>query len=605
MKQLLVLLLLGFTLQAQSKLDSITYVSKTVGTKRKALVYTPPGYNKKQTYPVLYLLHGIGGDEKEWLRGAKPQEVLDQLILEKKAEPMIVVMPNGRAMKDDRAIGNVFDKEKVEAFSTFEGDLLNDLIPHIEKQYSVKKGKEYRAIAGLSMGGGQSLNFGLGHPEYFSWVGAFSAAPNTKMPEELFKGEPDFKLIWISCGDADGLLNISQRTHDYLFEKGIPHVYYVEPGGHDFKVWKNGLIQFGQRIFKEVDQKSLVGLTELGIPASTNVAGQKFPQILPDQRVRFQIKAPDAKKVQIDLGKMYELVKDADGNWSGTTEPLSGGLHYYSLVIDGVKVVDPHSKAFYGMGRYASGIEIPKRDQAFYKERNVPNGDIRIKKYLTGGVYKEMYVYTPPGYDASPDKFPVMYLLHGGGENHTSWFHQGKTNIIMDNLLADGKAVPMVIVMMDGNVRGGYFSEGYLERFESELVKDVIPFVEKNFKVSEQRALAGLSMGGIQTLFAGIRNPQLFSSLGVFSSGWFANNPSLSDPHYAIVKEKVAELNERFKVFYISMGGKEDIAHENCRIMLERYKELGLKYSYSEYPGGHTWPVWRHDLYQFAQQIFK
>src|SRR5690606_5707012 len=148
MKQLLVLLLLGFTLQAQSKLDSITYVSKTVGTKRKALVYTPPGYNKKQTYPVLYLLHGIGGDEKEWLRGAKPQEVLDQLILEKKAELMIVVMPNGRAMEDDRAIGNVFDKEKVEAFSTFVGDLLNDLIPHIEKQYSVKKGKDYRAIAG-------------------------------------------------------------------------------------------------------------------------------------------------------------------------------------------------------------------------------------------------------------------------------------------------------------------------------------------------------------------------------------------------------------------------------------------------------------------------
>ena len=165
--------------------ETISYKSKTVGAIRKANVYTPPGYNKNKKYPVLYLLHGIGGDENEWLKHGNPQNILDNLYVEKKLEPMIVVLPNGRAMKDDSATGNIMDKDKVEAFSTFEKDLLNDLIPFIEKKYRVYKDREHRAIAGLSMGGGQSLNFGLGNLNKFAWVGGFSSAPNTKVPEEL------------------------------------------------------------------------------------------------------------------------------------------------------------------------------------------------------------------------------------------------------------------------------------------------------------------------------------------------------------------------------------------------------------------------------------
>src|SRR5688572_6603774 len=172
------------------KIDTITYKSKTVGTSRKALIYTPPGFSKKKKYPVLYLLHGIGGDKKEWLNGGKPQVILDNLYADRKLEPMIVVMPNGRAMKDDRAIGNVFDSAKVKAFATFEKDLLNDLIPFVEKKYSVLADREHRAITGLSMGGGQSLNFGLGNLDKFAWVGGFSSAPNTKAPEELLSN-PD------------------------------------------------------------------------------------------------------------------------------------------------------------------------------------------------------------------------------------------------------------------------------------------------------------------------------------------------------------------------------------------------------------------------------
>ena len=241
----------------QGKIDTIEYPSATVGTNRRALVYTPPGYSKNKNYPVLYLLHGIGGDEKEWFTNGQPQVILDNLYADKKIVPMIVVLPNGRAMKDDRATGDIFDKDKVEAFSVFEKDLIGDLIPFIEKNYSAISNREDRAIAGLSMGGGQSLNFGLGNLDKFAWIGGFSSAPNTKEPQLLVpnptEAKEKLKLLWISCGDQDNLINFSKRTHDYLTANQVPHVYQVIPGGyHDFKVWKQNLYMFSQLIFKPV-----------------------------------------------------------------------------------------------------------------------------------------------------------------------------------------------------------------------------------------------------------------------------------------------------------------------------------------------------------------
>jgi len=246
------------------KIDTVTYESKTVGTQRKALIYTPPGYKKGNKYPVLYLLHGIGGDEKEWFKNGTPQIILDNLYAQGKLTPMIVVLPNGRAMKDDRATGDIMAKDKVEAFAAFEKDLLNDLIPFIEKKYPVKKDKENRAIAGLSMGGGQALNFGLGNIDKFAWVGGFSSAPNTKEPQKLLPDPAkakELKLLWISCGDQDRLMPFSKRTSDYLTENNIPHIFYVEPGGHDFKVWKNDLYIFSQFLFKPIEKSKFSEFT--------------------------------------------------------------------------------------------------------------------------------------------------------------------------------------------------------------------------------------------------------------------------------------------------------------------------------------------------------
>lgn len=234
------------------RLEMVTYESKSVGATRRMQVYTPPGYTQEREYPVLYLLHGIGGDETEWQRFATPNVLLDNLIADGRAEPMVIVMPNGRAQKNDRAEGDVF--AAAPAFAAFERDLLDDLVPAVESRYSVVAGPEHRAIAGLSMGGGQSLNFGLTHLDTFAWVGGFSSAPNTRPASELVPDPAEargtLELLWLSCGSRDGLFGISQGVHAYLRANNVPHVWHVDGNGHDPTHWKNSLYHFLQLVFR-------------------------------------------------------------------------------------------------------------------------------------------------------------------------------------------------------------------------------------------------------------------------------------------------------------------------------------------------------------------
>jgi enterochelin esterase-like enzyme len=236
----------------RGKLELVEYDSTTVGVKRKAQVYTPPGYAKDQKYPVLYLLHGIGGDQYEWTKGGSAHVILDNLYADKKAVPMIVVLPNGRASKDLTAKDPI--PKQSPAFAAFEKDLLNDLIPYIEKTYAVKADRASRALAGLSMGGGQSLNFGLSHLDTFAWVGGFSSAPNTKKASDLVKdpakAAQKLKLLWLSCGDKDKLMNISKNFHEALVQKEVPHVWHINSGGHDFAVWRTNLYHFAPLLFR-------------------------------------------------------------------------------------------------------------------------------------------------------------------------------------------------------------------------------------------------------------------------------------------------------------------------------------------------------------------
>ncbi|MFG6489122.1 alpha/beta hydrolase [Roseateles sp. BYS78W] len=236
---------------AHGRLEMVDYDSRTVGTRRHMLVYTPPHYDPQRAYPVLYLLHGIGGDETEWQRFAAPEVLLDNLIADGRAVPMIVVMPNGRAQPDDRARGNVF--ATAPAFARFERDLLDDVIPAIEARFHTRTDREGRALAGLSMGGGQTLNFGLAHPDRFAWIGGFSSAPNTRAPAELLpdaEAAKQLRLLWLSCGSLDGLLRISQGVHARLQSLGVPHVWHVPAHGHDAAQWQEDLYHFAQQLFR-------------------------------------------------------------------------------------------------------------------------------------------------------------------------------------------------------------------------------------------------------------------------------------------------------------------------------------------------------------------
>jgi enterochelin esterase-like enzyme len=399
-------------------------------------------------------------------------------------------------------------------------------------------------------------------------------------------------------------------------QHNVPHIFYIEPGIHDFKVWKNSLYMFSQLIFKPIDVSKFNQYSLVGIPASTNIRNAKYPQILPDNRVIFRIKAPDAQKVQIDLAKKYDMQKDTGGYWMVTTDSVSEGFHYYSLIIDGVAVADPSSETFYGMGREASGIEIPFAGDDYYSVKTVPHGDIRIKDYfsLVTFSWRKMYIYTPPGYDSNLNqKYPVLYILHGGGEDERGWAMQGKTNLILDNIIAAGKAKPMLIVMPDANVGMGGFTpdgiENSLKTFEREMKQSIIPFVEKNYRAltdANNRALAGLSLGGLHTLYTGISNTDLFGYLGVFSSGWILPmQEKFANAQYDFMKTNADKINTNLKVFWLSEGGKDDIAYKNGQIMLGKLDELNIKHTYYEYPGGHTWPVWRNDFYNFAPLLFK
>ncbi|QEL16239.1 alpha/beta hydrolase-fold protein [Limnoglobus roseus] len=616
------------------KLETVEYDSTTVGAKRKTRVYTPPGYDKGTKYPVLYLLHGIGGDENEWARNGAPDAILDNLYADKKAVPMIVVLPNGRAATDVTAKDPI--PKQGPAFAAFEKDLLTDLIPFVEKSYAVKTDRESRALAGLSMGGGQSLNFGLGNLDTFAWVGGFSSAPNTKKPDDLIKDHAaaakKLKLLYVACGDKDGLMRISEGVHKMLDEKKVPHEYRVIPGGaHDFKVWKSDLYHFAQLIFREPqkavpqpERKESGQTTEESKPAPTNIGTAAFPRIHPDLRLTFRLKAPDAKRVQVvgnfGLGKggPWEMARGDDGVWTVTTPPVIAGFHYYSLSVDGVQVNDPASDTFFGTGKPTSGIDVPEKGVDFYHAHDVPHGEIRSRWYksATTGQTRHAMVYTPPGYDGDREKrYPVLYLQHGGGEDETGWGKQGHVNFILDNLIAGGKAVPMIVVMEKGYAtRAGTVAQpggpgrGDGGAFEDVVMKDLIPLVDATYRTNptrNQRAIAGLSMGAGQAMQIGMAHLDTFSAVGAFSG----LRPFDSKTAYGGVFADCGAFDQKVGLLYLHSGtvGLDEGIHKTAKDLADTLQKGGAKnVVFRDAPGlSHEWQTWRYAFHDFAPRLFQ
>jgi enterochelin esterase-like enzyme len=622
----------------RGKLETVEYDSTTVGAKRKARVYTPPGYTKDKKYPVLYLLHGIGGDENEWARGGAPDAILDNLYADKKAVPMIVVLPNGRASKDVTARDPI--PKQSPAFAAFEKELLADLIPFVEKTYSVKADRESRAVAGLSMGGGQALNFGLGNLDTFAWVGGFSSAPNTRPPGELIKDHTEaakkLRLLYVACGDKDGLLRISERVHETLDEKKVPHLYNVIPGGkHDFKVWKSDLYHFAQLLFRESGQEQKGGnarpekaapdkTDDESKPASTNVGTAAYPRIHADLRVTFQLKAPDAKKVQVfsnyglGAGGPWDMNRGEDGVWTVTSPPVVPGFHYYALVVDGVRVNDPSSDTFFGTGRPTSGIEIPEKGVDFYHAKDVPHGEVRSRWYASKvtGQTRHVVVYTPPGYDADRDtRYPVLYLQHGGGEDETGWTRQGRVNFILDNLIADKKAVPMIVVMEKGYAtRAGAAPQpagpgkGDGGAFEDVVLKDLIPMIDAHYRTAperDRRAIAGLSMGSGQALRIGLTHPDTFSAVGAFSGVGKVDIKTAFGGAFA----DADAFDKKVALLYLHSGtvGLDEGIHKNAESLFTALEQAGIKNVVFRDAKGlaHEWQTWRYAFHDFAPRLFR
>jgi enterochelin esterase-like enzyme len=356
-------------------------------------------------------------------------------------------------------------------------------------------------------------------------------------------------------------------------------------------------------------------------PASTNVLNAQYPRIHPDLRATFQLKAGGAQSAQVLIGHgKYEMKKAEDGLWYATTDPLVPGFHYYSFNVDGANVSDPASHAFYGTGRDASGIEVPERGVDFYLPKPVPHGEVRSRWYLSKvtGEWRRCFVYTPPDYDINPKaRYPVLYLQHGMGEDETGWMIQGRANFILDNLIAEGKARPMIIVSDNGYARKAGVQEtgggpgGQISGFEEVMLLDVIPMIDSTYRTladREHRAMAGLSMGGNQTCQLTVKNLDKFAWIGLFSGTGNGLSTAPIDVRTFIggVFSDGAAFNRKVKLLWIGMGTEEPNPFPDAigafRKMLD---DSGAKYVYFSSPGtAHEWQTWRRDLNDFAPRLF-
>jgi enterochelin esterase family protein len=354
-------------------------------------------------------------------------------------------------------------------------------------------------------------------------------------------------------------------------------------------------------------------------PSEVNQQGKLFPQVNSEGRVRAQISAPSANKVKLDIGGVkYDLVKDDKGLWTGESAPQDEGFHYYQLNIDGASVPDPGTRYFYGAGRWGSGIEIPAADQDFYAVKDVPHGLVSENIYFSKitNAFRRCFIYTPAEYAQNPQKrYPVLYLQHGSFEDETGWASQGKAGLILDNLIAAGKAVPMIIVMDNGYAYKTQIGENQgrpVSVFEEVMINEIIPMTDAKFRTiadREHRAIAGLSMGANQTMRIIMNNLDKFSSYGGFSGT--SNYPSIAEIDPATFLDGKfndgAAINKQIKVFWLGLGTKEPNPFPGSvgafRKMMEK---KGIKYVYYESPGtAHEWLTWRRSLHQYAQLLFK
>lgn len=374
-----------------------------------------------------------------------------------------------------------------------------------------------------------------------------------------------------------------------------------------------------------------IGMGQRATAASTNVRGADFPRINGDGTVTLRIEAQHAQavKVLMDLGhQTFAMKKGSDGMWETTTTPLLPGFHYYAISVDGFASNDPGSRVFFAAGKEVSGLEVPGPNSAFFAVKQVPHGEVRTLWYHSAitGETRRIFVYTPPGYERTSARYPVLYLQHGFGEDEAGWSDQGRENFILDNLIAAGKAKPMIVVNDNGMTgvhfvppapRPGdnganfvmqavvrYFMDEKYTVFDSILSTELIPMIDSTFRTipdRDHRALAGLSMGGAQALRVGFHHLDQFGYLGAFSPAVDITNVHTD---YDGLLVNPAKVNQQLHLLWLGIG-TEDFLYKPVERSHGLLTKAGIQHVWFQSSGAHVWTVWREYLADFAPRLFQ
>ncbi len=623
-----------------------TYTSSVNQHLKKCYVYMPPTYGKVpgKKYPVLYIQHGVGEDETGWIWNGKLNLVLDNLIAEGKAEEMIAVMCSGYAFCEG--------EDPVLFPGDFDRELVTDCIPYIESRFAVKKGRKNRAMAGLSLGSAQATLTVSKHQDLFANLGVFSGMRDEEM-DTILKNHKELPLdcVLLTCGVGEQGLDENQKKYEErILAAGIGGGHRSYEGFHEWHVWRESLRDFATMLFsQEADDegeptftyeetsipeetlfkqsleehmlmfdpiyKAVIFLVdEKGRPAGKYRDTHRGVELAGDGVARFYLQAEGAKKVEVDIWGVgrYALAPVEDGVdkglWTAEVTGIPQGFHYYTYFVNDTMTINSNAQIGYGGFQAINYFDMPETDISVHRFAAVPHGTVHMNYYpsTVTGRTKLCYVYTPPKYEEDCNKhYPVLYLQHGGGENEMGWLWQGKIANIADNLIAQGKMQEMIIVMTTGyGFPEGKECHPSMSGFIEELPKDCVPFIDGYYRTladKEHRAMAGLSMGAIQSQWIVMHHPELFASVGIFSGGLVLTDEEVD---YTGVLLNPEEFAKRFKLFYVAVGTEEGF-YEDTMKKEQQVLAAGVPIVTYEHYGFHDWTFWRRCANDFLPRLFR
>lgn len=629
--------------------DYVNYWSKTIGAFANAIVYTPPFYdqNKDKKYPVFYLISGTTDTEEVYFKVGRVNFILDNLIAQGKAQEMIVVLPYGNPSnyfkgmpKATEGMSNAFgsfnSSRSAIMQDSFSADLTGDLMPFVEANYRTINDRDHRAIGGFSRGGNQGLSNGLRNLDKFSWLCSYSSFTSTDIPQAYDDKDINSKihLFWLGVGTDDFLFGNAKDYMDFLDKKGIKTVkeFTTDKFGH---TWMNAkyflskslpllfqpdakLPKAGLEPAPEQPQKEGQRLTP-EVMARTFPRGVVSPEYNADGSVTFRIQAPQAEQVMLDCQMLSErkaMEKSDDGVWSLTVKPEVPDIYPYCFIVDGMQVADAQNMYIFPNEGFKNSLADVRSSVSTVQDiQDVPHGKVSYRYYhsSTFDIDRPMCVYTPAGYNpAGSEKLPVLYLIHGMTDTYETWFKVGRANVIMDNLIAQGKAKRMIIVMPYANPYPELILQGKaqqadvmdVKKIAAEVVNDVVPFIEKNYAVktdADSRAVAGFSLGGRQALATGLGNSDKFHYVAAYAPAIFGQEHQTNFDNG--IYQPADVLKKNLKLMWLGTG-TEDFLFQASKSLDATLTEKGISHTFYTPGGGHTWMNCRDYLELTATRLF-